>query len=151
MSDATPSEAERNGAPTTAPAAFPPAGRTRRVRSVTESLLSIVLALEAILVFFVMLTAFGLKAVEPVVGFAAGLVLMVLLILAARLLRYGGGIWVGWVLQAALVATGVMLPIMFFIGACFVAIWVYCVVKGHQIDATNTALLSVASTQEKDN
>ena len=36
--------------------------RARRQRSVTEMLLSIVLALEAILVFFVTLVVYGLKS-----------------------------------------------------------------------------------------
>ena len=52
--------------------------KPRRPRSATESLLSIVLALEAILVFFVTLTAFGLKALEPVPAFVGGAVLIVL-------------------------------------------------------------------------
>ena len=38
--------------------------RTRRARSVTESLLSIVLVLEAAVLLFAGLTAFGLKVLE---------------------------------------------------------------------------------------
>ena len=106
----------------------------KRDRSATESLLSIALALEAILVFFVTLTAFGLKALPAPAAFGGGIALIVLLVLAARLVRYPWGVGLGWVLQAVLVATGILLPIMYFIGLGFAAIWVFCFVKGGQLD-----------------
>jgi hypothetical protein len=128
----------------------PPAAvsRPRRARSTTESLLSIVLGLEAILMFFVTLTAFGLKAVPPVTAFVGGGVLIVLLVLVAGLLRYRWGVWLGWVLQAVLVATGILLPIMFLVAAAFVAIWVYCFIKGRQIDALRRLSPSKSNQQE---
>lgn len=108
--------------------------RPRRVRSTSESLLSIVLALEAVLMFFVTLTAFGLKAVPAPTAFIGGAALIVALILVSGLLRFSWGVWLGWVMQAVLIATGILLPVMYVIGAAFVAIWVYCFVKGRQID-----------------
>ena len=112
----------------------------RRVRSTTESLLSIVLGLEAVLMIFVTLTAFGLKAVPPVTAFVGGGVLLLLLVLTAGLLRFHWGVWLGWVLQAVLIATGILLPIMFLIGAGFVGIWIYCFIKGRDIDRQRTQL-----------
>ena len=112
----------------------------RRVRSTTESLLSIVLGLEAVLMFFVTLTAFGLKAVPPVTAFVGGGVLLLLLVLTAGLLRYRWGVWLGWVLQAVLIATGILLPIMFLIGAGFAGLWVYCFIKGRDIDRQRSQL-----------
>lgn len=114
----------------------------RPVRSATESLLSITLALEAILVFFVTLTAFGLKALEPVPAFVGGGVLLVLLVLTGRFVKYPWGIGLGWVLQAVLLATGFLLPIMFFVGAIFVGIWIYCFVKGRQLDRAKAQFLA---------
>ena len=121
----------------------------RRQRSTSESLLSIVLGLEAVLMFFVTLTAFGLKAVPPVAAFAGGGALIVALVLVAGLLRFRWGVWLGWLLQAALVATGILLPIMFIIAAGFVAIWVYCFVKGRQID--NLRGLRPVGTDKREN
>lgn len=118
------------------------AGRPRRVRTVSESLLSIVLGLEAALMFFVTVTAFGLKVVPPAVAFGGGAALFVLLLIAAWLLRFSWGVWVGWVLQAVIVATGFVLPLMFFVGAGFVAIWIYCFVTGHRLDKRNRQLAS---------
>ena len=122
---------------TTAPAARAP--RPRRQRSVTEMLLSIVLGLEAVLVFFVTLTAFGLRALEAPLAFGGGAALLVALLVAGRLLTYPWGVWVGWALQAVLLATGLLIPIMYFIAACFLAIWIYCFVKGRQIDRQKAA------------
>ena len=113
--------------------------RSRRERSAAESLLSIALGLEAALVFFVTLTAYGLRALPAVAAFAGGAALIVLLIVTGRLVRYRWGIWLGWVLQGALIATGILLPVMYFIGAGFAGIWVFCFVKGRQLDAAKTA------------
>jgi hypothetical protein len=93
-----------------------------------------VLALEAILVFFVMLTAFGLKALPPAAAFGGGAALIVLLVFTGRLVRYRWGVWLGWLLQAVLVATGILLPAMYVIGLGFAAIWIFCFVKGGQLD-----------------
>lgn len=111
--------------------------QSSRVRSLTESLLTIVLGLEAFLVFFVTLAVYGLTVLDPVITFAGGGVLVLALVLGTRVLRYRWGVWVGWALQLPLVATGLLLPIMYFIAAGFVALWVYCLTRGRQIDARN--------------
>ena len=98
--------------------------------------------------FFVTLTAFGLKAVPPVTAFVGGGVLILLLVLVAGLVRYRWGVWLGWVLQAALIATGIPLPVMFVVAAAFVAIWVYCFIKGRQIDALRRLSPSKSNQQE---
>ncbi len=121
------------------PSRPPRAQRPRRPRSTTETLLSIVLALEAFLVFFVALTAFGLRALPPLAALLGGLGLIVALVLVSGLLRYRWGVWLGWVLQAVLVATGILLPIMYVIAAVFVAIWIYCFVTGRRIDRARAA------------
>ena len=123
-----------------------PAPRPRRVRSTSESLLSIVLALEAVLLFFVTLTVFGLQALPPVPAFVGGGALIFALIAGARLLRYHWGIWFGWLLQAALVAIGLVLTAMYVVSLAFVAIWVYCFVRGRQIDAQRAAFEKPTST-----
>ena len=115
------------------------APRQRRQRSVTEMLLSIVLALEAVLVFFVTLVVYGLKSLEPALAFGGGAALILALFLTSGILGRPGGIWVGWALQVVLLATGFLVPLMFFIAACFVAIWIFCFVRGRQIDHQKAA------------
>ena len=78
-----------------------PVGRARRERSATESLLSITLVLESLLVFFLALVVFSLDILPPLQAFAGGGALLVTIVVLARLMRYRGAIAVGWVVQAA--------------------------------------------------
>jgi hypothetical protein len=110
----------------------------RRQRSLSESLLTIVLGLEAVLVFFVALTVYGLHSLPPLEAFGGGAVLVVLLALTTRIVRYPWGVWVGWVLQAALLATGILLPALYIAAGFFVAMWVFCFVRARQIERANS-------------
>lgn len=126
------------------------AARARRTRSLTESLLSIVLGLEAVLVFFIALTVYGLHALAPAPAFGGGAALVVLLALATRVVRYSWGVWVGWLLQLVLLATGLLLPVLYIVAIVFVAIWVFCFVRGRQIDHQNANRISEhPPTEEK--
>jgi hypothetical protein len=120
----------------------------RRPRSASESLLSITLLLEGFLVFFVALTAFSLDVVSPVQALVGGAVLIVLLAVAGRLARYPAGRWLGWVLQGALIALGALLPLMYLIGAGFLALWAFCFVKGRALDEAKAAYLSANPPKE---
>jgi Protein of unknown function (DUF4233) len=115
------------------------APRIRRRRSLTESLLTIVLGLEAVLVFFVALTVFGLHALPPLEAFGGGAILVILLALTTRVVRYPWGVWVGWILQAALLATGILLPALYIAAGFFVAMWIFCFVRARQIDRANAS------------
>ena len=106
----------------------------RRRRSTTESLLSIELVLEAILLFFVTLVLFGLKTLPPAVAFGGGAAFVVVILLTILLLRWPVGIVIGWVIQAGLIALGLLNPVMYVIGAGFAAFWIWCFVRGRQID-----------------
>jgi hypothetical protein len=111
----------------------------RRQRTVTESLLSIVLVIEAVVLFFAGLVAFGLKVLEPVfpawIALPAAGVAIVVLLVATQLLRFRWGVWLGWVLQAALIALGILVPTMYVVGAGFALFWIYCFTRGRRIDA----------------
>lgn len=115
------------------------ASRPRRQRSVTEMLLSIVLVLDAVLIFFVTLTVYGLRALPAGPAFAGGAIFAVLLLVTATVLRYRWGMWLGWALQVALLATGVLLPAMYAVAALFIAMWVYCFIRGSQIDRSKAS------------
>jgi hypothetical protein len=116
----------------------------KRERSTTESLLSIVLGLEAFLVFFAAMVAFGLEVVPPAVALGGGAALIVVLVLTARLVRYPYGVWLGWMLQAVLIALGLLLPLMYLIGAGFLALWIFCFTKGRSIDRARALVSATA-------
>lgn len=116
--------------------------KPRRRRSVTESLLSIVLILEACVLFFAGLVAFGLKVLEPAypawVALPGAAVLIVIVLATTAVLRFPWGVAIGWVLQAALIALGILLPMMYVIGGGFALLWIYCFTRGRRIDASRT-------------
>ena len=123
------------------------APRVRRRRTATESLLSVALVLEAVLVFFVTLTAYGLDALPPAVAFSGGAVLLLLLVVTGRAVNRPWGVALGWVLQGVLIATGILLPVMWAIGAGFAGIYAYCFVKGRQLDAANARYAAEGATE----
>ncbi|TDT64643.1 DUF4233 domain-containing protein [Frigoribacterium sp. PhB116] len=129
---------------TEAPPPADPTGRARptrraRRRGAAESLLSIVLVLEAMSLFFVMLVVNGRDLLPTGVAFGGGLGAIVLILLVSRTLRWRWGIVLGWVVQLGLVACGLLDPVMYVVAALFVAIWTYCLVKGTQLDRLNAA------------
>jgi len=121
-------------------AARPP--RSRRRRSTTESLLSIVLLLEAVLLFFVTLVLFGLKTLPPAIAFGGGAAAVVVILSTISLLRWPVGYVLGWIIQAGLIALGLLNPVMYVVGAGFAAFWIWCFVRGRQIDRKRREFLA---------
>jgi len=126
------------------------APRARRARSLTESLLTIVLTLEAVLVFFIALTVFGLHALPPAIAFGGGAALFIVLLAATRVMRYSWGVWLGWVLQLVILSTGLLLPALYIAALLFIAIWVYCFVRGRQVDRRNRTETPRIATPQKE-
>lgn len=122
-----------------APAA-PPPRRPRRRRSATESLLSIALGLEAALVFFMTMAVLGLQLLPALVALGGGAALMLALVATTQVLRHRWGVWLGWALQVVVLATGAVIPLMYVVGAGFVAIWIYCFITGTRLDRRNATV-----------
>ena len=61
---------------------------------------------------------------------------MALCVLLCGLLRTPAAIPLGWFLQAALVASGFVLPVMFVLGAAFGGLWWASIHFGRHIDTT---------------
>jgi hypothetical protein len=59
---------------------------------------------------------------------------MLLCVLLCGVLTRPGGLAAGWVLQAGLVVSGLVLPTMFFLGAVFAALWWASIHYGRKID-----------------
>jgi hypothetical protein len=109
-------------------------GRARRERGVTESLLSIVLVLEAAVMFFATLAIRGLTDIPDGLVLAAGFGFLLLLVLTALVQRFAWGVALGGVLQVVLVATGFLHPFMYLIGGVFAGLWVWCLVRARRIE-----------------
>ena len=106
----------------------------RRVRGIRESLVAIVLGFEAIVVGLGALTMLGLKSISLVQAIVGGGLVIAVLIVGAMLARFTVGLVLGWLAQAAVMATGFIVGAMFVVGIVFTAMWVYALVQGARID-----------------
>ncbi|MDQ0575439.1 DUF4233 domain-containing protein [Agromyces albus] len=129
-----------------APAAAP--------RSLQQTLASIVLAFEVIVVFLASLVIWGLAApagegdLPAWVALLAGGVMIVALIATIGLLRFRWAYALGWLIQALILAAGFLNPTMFVVGALFGGMWWYCMVVGARIDRARTAAADPGKEQE---
>jgi hypothetical protein len=120
--------------------------RVRRHRSAQESLGSIVLGFEFIVVFLGALVIFGLKALPAQIALGGGAVLAVVMLATIPLLRHRWGFWIGWLLQLIVLASGFLVGMMFVVGAIFTALWTYCMITGTRLDRANARAASHRAT-----
>jgi hypothetical protein len=59
---------------------------------------------------------------------------MALCVLLCGVITRPGGVQLGWALQIALIASGFVVPTMFFLGACFAGLWWASVHFGGKVD-----------------
>ncbi|MCU4672481.1 DUF4233 domain-containing protein [Microbacterium fluvii] len=120
------------------------APRERRRRGAAESLGSIVLVFESIVVFLGGLTVYGLRVlpagIAPWWGIVGGTVLAVLMIAVSGLLRHRWAMAVGWMLQLLVVLAGLLVPALALVGLIFGAMWAYATIKGASLDRRNARL-----------
>jgi len=102
----------------------------------TPKLLAITLVLDACVILFAGLAAFGLKRLDPGVAFGGGAAAFVVCLLVAGLVmrRRSWAIWLGWLIQFALIASGLILSPMYLLGAGSLALWVWCLWRGGKAD-----------------
>ncbi|OII61620.1 hypothetical protein BJP40_04630 [Streptomyces sp. CC53] len=73
--------------------------------------------------------ALSMTAVWTVCGVA-----MLLSVLLCGMVTRPGGVQLGWALQIALIASGFVVPMMFFLGAVFAGLWWASVHYGRKVD-----------------
>lgn len=110
--------------------------RPRPARSARALFAATLLFSEALVVLFAGLVAYGLRLTSVPVLLIGGGVLALWAVVAGALVRRGVvGYVLGSVLQLALLATGIVVPMMFLIGAVFAVLWLVSLRVGGQIDA----------------
>jgi len=118
-----------------------PAPRSRRARGARESLGSVVLGFESIVVFLGGLVVYGLRVlpggIEPWWGIVGGSVLALLMVVTAGLLRHPWAIAIGWALQGVVLLGGFLVPALFAVALIFGGMWAYATIKGASLDARN--------------
>ncbi|MGP3536550.1 DUF4233 domain-containing protein [Microbacterium sp. RD1] len=115
--------------------------RERRRRGAAESLGSVVLGFESIVVFLGGLVVYGLNAlpdgIESWWGIVGGVVLAILMILIAGMLRHRWAIVLGWVLQLLLALGGFVVGTLLLVALIFGGMYAYATIKGAALDRRN--------------
>jgi hypothetical protein len=71
---------------------------------------------------------------------------MLLCVLLCGMVTRPGGVALGWALQIALIASGVFVPTMYFMGAVFAALWWASVHFGRKVDEAKARLAARPQT-----
>jgi hypothetical protein len=118
------------------------------MRSPLRTLAATMLVLEAFVLLFAALVARNLSDLAPAVALGGGVGLAVACVLTAGLLRWRIGYVVGWVLQLAMILTGLVIPMMFGIGLLFTGLWVSALVVGTKIERERAYVASALESQQ---
>ncbi|ARH91220.1 MULTISPECIES: DUF4233 domain-containing protein [Streptomyces] len=101
---------------------------------------------EFFVIGFAGLVAMQLTDLSTVTIWTVSGIAMLLSIVLCGMLTRPGGVQLGWALQIALIASGFVLPTMFFLGAVFAALWWASVHYGRKVDAAKARWAAEAST-----
>lgn len=125
------------------------AGRGEVAAKTQRALASITLGFELIVVVLIGLAIFGLSLLEPRelgLWLAGGMALAC--VLGLGFMRVGKvGIWIGWGVHVLMLATAFILPMSLIVSLLFSALWVYCMIKGSQIDRDRAAYYAANGIQ----
>lgn len=102
--------------------------------SAQRSMGAAMLTLQAIVLFLAGLVLIGAEDVGVGTAVGIGLGFAGACMLAAGMLRRRWGFYLGWAIQAAAIGFGLVVPLMFVVGAAFAALWAGAFFLGAKID-----------------
>lgn len=105
-----------------------------RTRSPRRGMCAAVLSLEAVVLGLTTPVMVVIADVGLVTALVVGLGLAVACVLVAGALRREGAYLAGWAIQVAAVALGFVVPLMFFLGFVFGALWATADFLGQRIE-----------------
>ena len=103
-------------------------------RSIQRSMCAGMLTLQAVVLFLAGLVMTGVTDLGFGASLGIGLGLAALCLLAAGMLGRPGGYALGWGVQVVSLALGLVVPLMFFLGAVFGGLWAASYFLGARID-----------------
>jgi hypothetical protein len=95
---------------------------------------STVLILEALVVLLAVPIAINVANVNATHALVIGIALAGLLVLTVGVITKPIAVPIGWVLQVLVIASGIIVPTMFFIGGLFALLWFFAVRNGQRVD-----------------
>ena len=108
-----------------------------------------ILVSEALVIGFALLVAKDLSDVDQRVVFVVGGTAALLCLVLAGSLRHRWAYVVGSVLQVLLIGAGLVVPVMFVLGAVFAAIWVLAIYLGRRVERIQIAHAARAAEQQE--
>ncbi|MBE7954845.1 DUF4233 domain-containing protein [Microbacterium sp. R1] len=137
-----------------------PARRPRPPRTLVQKLAPVVLGFEAIVVFLVGLTIFGLRqlpdGVEQWWAIVAGAVLALACIAIAGMITKPWALTAGWVVQALVALSAFFVPSILLVVLIFGGMWAYATIGGARLDArrpvepsTETQTTQISDTESE--
>ncbi|WP_246415864.1 DUF4233 domain-containing protein [Nocardioides luti] len=129
--------------PTPTPAPAPASGRSPR-----RGMCAAVLCLEGITLGLSTPVMISVSDVDTGTALAVGLGLTVVCLLLAGMLRSEGAYAVGWVVQVAAIGLGLLVPLMFFLGAVFALLWGTAYFLGRKIERERAAAYAAYHAQQ---
>ncbi|MEP9381381.1 DUF4233 domain-containing protein [Nocardioides sp. KR10-350] len=112
---------------------------SEREKSPRRGMCAAVLTLEAIVLGLTSPVLIAIADVPAAASLTIGLGLCVVCIVLAGLLRRPWAYWAGWLVQAAAIALGVAIPLMYLLGAIFALLWGLADGLGRKIDRERAA------------
>ena len=116
------------------PTSVPGGGRSPR-----RGMCAAVLCLEAITIGLSTPVMISVSDVATGTAVATGLGLALACLLLAGMLRGEWAYALGWLIQVAAIALGLLVPLMFFLGAVFAALWAAAYFLGRKIERERAA------------
>ena len=95
---------------------------------------STVLVLEALVVLLAIPIAINVSDANATYALNIGIALAGLLVLTVGVITKPIAVPIGWALQVLVIAAGIVVPTMFFIGGLFALLWFYAVRNGQRVD-----------------
>ena len=108
-------------------------------RSPRRGMCAAVLCLEAITIGLSTPVMISVSDVATGTAVATGLGLALACLLLAGMLRGEWAYVLGWLVQVAAIALGLLVPLMFFLGAVFAALWAAAYFLGRKIERERAA------------
>lgn len=109
------------------------------MRSLQRSMCAAILSLEAVVLGLTTPVMISLSDIEWPVATAIGVGLLLACLVVAGMLRKPWAYYLGWAIQVAAVGLGFVIPVMFGLGAIFLALWWSAYAVGAKIDREKAA------------
>jgi ABC-type nitrate/sulfonate/bicarbonate transport system permease component len=120
---------------------------SERQRSPRRGMCAAVLSLEAVTLGLTTPVLISIADVEVATALAVGLGLMVACLLVAGMLRSEWAYGLGWVIQAAALGLGFVIPLMFVLGGIFALLWGTAYFLGRKIEQERAAAYAALDAQ----